>query len=124
MVREYPKVFLWGIAWHIARTRVEFTIDLIPDSAPVPKVPYRMTPKELWELKAKIEGLLENGFILFIISPCEASILFAKKNDGSMRICIDYRELNLITIKKKYPLPRIGDLFDQLRGTVLFSRMT
>jgi len=82
-----------------------------------------MVPKELQELKVQLEELLEKGFIRPSVSPWGAPVLFVKKNDESMRMCIDYRELNKLTIRNKYPLPRIEDLFDQLKGTAIFSKI-
>ena len=82
-----------------------------------------MAPVELKELKVQLEDLLKKGFIRLSISPWGALVLFVKKKDGSLRLCIDYRELNQVTIKNKYPLPRIDDLFDQLRGAVVFSKI-
>ena len=75
------------------------------------------------ELKAQIQELLDRGFIRLSMSLWGASVLFVKKKDGSMRMCIDYQELNKLTIKNKYPLPRIDDLFDQLRGATVFSKV-
>ncbi|KAG8498960.1 hypothetical protein CXB51_005304 [Gossypium anomalum] len=82
-----------------------------------------MAPKELVELKAQIQALLDRGFIRPSVSPWGAPVLFVKKKDGTMRMCIDYRQLNKLTIKNKYPLPRINDLFDQLRGASVFSKI-
>ncbi|KAL5828810.1 hypothetical protein ACOSQ3_018278 [Xanthoceras sorbifolium] len=98
---------------------VEFVIDVIPGTIPVSIPPYRMAPAELKELKIQLQELLEKGFIRPSVSPWGAPVLFVKKKDGSMRLCIDYRQLNKLTIKNKYPLPRIDDLFDQLRGASL-----
>nr|GFC87881.1 putative reverse transcriptase domain, aspartic peptidase domain protein [Tanacetum cinerariifolium] len=94
---------------------VEFNIELIPGAKPISKAPYRMAPIELKELKDQLQELLERGFIRPSVSPWGAPVLFVKKKDGSMRLCIDYRELNKITIRNRYPLPRIDDLFDQLQ---------
>ncbi|XP_057250746.1 uncharacterized protein LOC104908979 [Beta vulgaris subsp. vulgaris] len=102
---------------------IDFSIDLVPGSAPISKAPYRMAPAELQELKKQLDELLEKGYIRPSVSPWGAPVLFVKKKDGSMRLCIDYRELNKITIKNKYPLPRIDDLFDQLRGATIFSKI-
>nr|GFA64741.1 putative reverse transcriptase domain, aspartic peptidase domain protein [Tanacetum cinerariifolium] len=102
---------------------VEFSIELIPRAEPISKVPYRMVPIELKELKDQLQELLERGFIRPSVSPWGAPVLFVKKKDGSMRLCIDYRELNKITIHNRYPLPRIDDLFDQLQGAMHFSRI-
>ena len=84
--------------------------------------PYRMAPTELAELKKQLEDLLENQFIRPSVSPWGAPVLLVKKKDGSSRLCIDYRQLNKLTIKNKYPLPRIDDLMDQLHGAVVFSK--
>ncbi|KAL5580695.1 hypothetical protein UlMin_013137 [Ulmus minor] len=102
---------------------VSFEIDLIPGSAPVSKAPYRMAPAELKELQVQLQELLDKGFIRPSHSPWGAPVLFVKKKDGSLRMCIDYRELNKLTIKNKYPLPRIDDLFDQLKGAANFSKI-
>ena len=99
----------------------EFTIEVLPGTAPVSKAPYRMAPIELAEVKKQIQELL--GFIRPSTSPWGAPVLLAKKKDGTQRLCIDYRELNKVTIKNKYPLPRIDDLFDQLCGATIFSRL-
>lgn len=123
IVRDFADVFLEDLLGIPPDRQVEFTIDLVPGAAPVSKAPYRMAPKELQELKLQLEELLEKGFIQPSVSPWEAPVLFVKKKDGSMRMCIDYRELNHLTIKNKYPLPRIEDLFDQLRGAAVFSKI-
>nr|GEY67386.1 retrotransposon protein, putative, Ty3-gypsy subclass [Tanacetum cinerariifolium] len=102
---------------------VEFNIELIPGSKPISRAPYRMAPIELKELKDQLQELLERGFIRPSVSPWGAPVLFVKKKDGSMRLCVDYRELNKITIRNRYPLPRIDDLFDQLQGAMHFSKI-
>ncbi|KAL0458154.1 UNVERIFIED_CONTAM: Retrovirus-related Pol polyprotein from transposon [Sesamum latifolium] len=102
---------------------VDFEIETIPGAAPISIAPYRMAPSELKELKKQLEELLDKGFIRPSISPWGAPVLFVKKKDGSMRLCIDYRQLNRITIKNKYPLPRIDDLLDQLKGATVFSKI-
>jgi len=102
---------------------VEFSIDLVLGTQPIHKAPYRMAPTELRELKEQLQELLDRGFIPPSVSPWGAPMLFVKKNDGSMRMCIDYRELNKVTIKNKYPLPMIDDLFDQLKGALIFSKI-
>nr|GEZ68033.1 putative reverse transcriptase domain, aspartic peptidase domain protein [Tanacetum cinerariifolium] len=102
---------------------VEFNIEVIPGSKPISKAPYRMAPVELKELKDQLQELLERGFIRPSVSPWGAPVLFVKKKDGSMRFCIDYRELNKITIRNRYPLLRIDDLFDQLQGAMHFSKI-
>ena len=116
MVCEYVEVFPEEINRSPPDREVEFTIELVPGAGPISKRPYRMAPTELVELKKQIQELQDKGFIQPSVSPWGAPVLFVKKKDGSMRLCIDYRELNSVTIKNKYPLPRIDDLFDQLRG--------
>ncbi|GJR12464.1 hypothetical protein Tco_0795116 [Tanacetum coccineum] len=93
---------------------VEFQIDLIPGAAPVARAPYRLAPSEMKELSKQLQELSDKGFIRPSSSPWGAPVLFVKKKDGSFWMCIDYRELNKMTVKNRYPLPRIDDLFDQL----------
>ncbi|KAK8916356.1 hypothetical protein KSP39_PZI022892 [Platanthera zijinensis] len=102
---------------------VEFTIDLVEGAKPVAKAPYRMAPKELAELKSQLQELLDKDFIRPSTSPWGAPVLFVKKKDGSFRLCVDYRELNKLTIRNQYPLPRIDDLFDQLSNAKVFSKI-
>ena len=102
---------------------MEFTIDLIPGTKLISIPPFRMAPAELRELKAQLEELLSKGFIRPSISPWGAPVLFLKKKDGSLRLCIDYRKLNRVTIRNKYPLPRIDELFDQLQGSRVYSKI-
>ncbi|KAH0652758.1 hypothetical protein KY289_030436 [Solanum tuberosum] len=102
---------------------IDFYIDLELGTRPISIPPYRMAPAELRELKAQIQELLDKGFILPSASPWGAPILFAKKKDGSMRMCIDYRQLNRVNIRNRHPLPRIDDLFDQLQGAMVFSKI-
>ena len=103
---------------------VEFTIDVLQGTTLISKAPYRMAPTELKELKEQLQELLERGLIRPSVSPWGALVLFVKKkNDGSMRLCIEYREHNRVTIKNNYPLPRIEDLFNQLQGASVFSKI-
>nr|GFC97375.1 putative reverse transcriptase domain-containing protein [Tanacetum cinerariifolium] len=103
--------------------QVVFQIDLIPGAAPVAQAPYRLTPPEMKELSEQLKELSDKGFIRPSSSPWGAPILFVKKKDGSFRMCIDYRELNKLTVKNRYPLPRIEDLFDQLQGSSVYSKI-
>ncbi|GJZ13592.1 putative reverse transcriptase domain-containing protein [Tanacetum coccineum] len=103
--------------------QVEFQIDLVPGAAPVVRAPYRLAPSEMRELSIQLQELLVKGFIRPSSSPWGAPMLFVKKKDGSFRMCIDYRELNKLTIKNRYPLPRINDLFDQLQGLSMYSKI-
>ena len=123
VVREFPDVFPDDIAGLPPEREVEFTIDLILGTEPISIPPYRMTPVELRELKAQLEELLSKGFIRPSISPWGAPVLFVKKKYGSLRLCIDYRQLNRVTIRNQYPLPRIDELFDQLQGSRVYSKI-
>ncbi|KAD5317282.1 hypothetical protein E3N88_17228 [Mikania micrantha] len=123
VVAEFPDVFPDELPGLPPEREVEFNINLVPGTAPIAKSPYRLAPTEMKELKKQLHELLEKGFIRPSSSPWGAPILFVKKKDGSMRMCIDYRELNKVTIKNKYPLPRIDDLFDQLQGACHFSKI-
>ncbi|KAA3483460.1 DNA/RNA polymerases superfamily protein [Gossypium australe] len=122
-VKEFIDVFPEELPGLLPDREVEFGIDLLPGTAPVSIAPYRMAPKELVELKAQIQELLDRGFIRPNVSPWGAPVLFVKKKDGTMQMCIDYRQLNKLTIKNKYLLPRIDDLFDQLKGASVFSKI-
>lgn len=102
---------------------IEFVIDLVPGTAPIYKRPYRMDAQQLVELKEHIQELLDKGYIRPSSSPWGAPVIFVPKKDGTQRLCVDYRALNEVTIKNKYPLPRIDDLFDQLRGACVFSKI-
>ncbi|KAA3487545.1 DNA/RNA polymerases superfamily protein [Gossypium australe] len=122
-VKDFSDVFLEELPGLPPNSEVEFGIELIPSTALVSIASYRMAPKELVELKAQIQELLDLGFIHPSVSPWGTPVLFVKKKDGSMCMCIDYRQLNKLTIKNKYLLPRIDDLFDQFRGASVFSKI-
>ncbi|XP_070005536.1 uncharacterized protein [Nicotiana sylvestris] len=102
---------------------IGFGADLLPGTQPISISLYHMAPPKLKELKDQLQELLEKGFIWPSVSPWSAPILFVKKEDGSMRMCIDYRQLNKVTMKNSYPLSRIDDLFDQLQGARVFSKI-
>jgi hypothetical protein len=123
VVEEFMDVFLEELLGMPPEREVEFYIDLIPGTTPIAKRPYRMAPTELAELKLQIADLQQKGYIRPSSSPWGAPVLFVYKKDGSMRMCIDYRSLNEVTIKNKYPLSRIDDLFDQLQGAKYFSKV-
>ncbi|GAU39931.1 hypothetical protein TSUD_275330 [Trifolium subterraneum] len=123
IIREYLDVFPEEINSLPPEREIEFSIDLVPGSQPISIAPYRMSPLELRELKSQLEELLQKHFIRPSVSPWGAPVLLVKKKDGTMRLCIDYRQLNKVTIKNKYPLPRIDDLLDQLRGATIFSKI-
>nr|GEZ84714.1 hypothetical protein [Tanacetum cinerariifolium] len=123
VIRDFPEVFPEDLPGLPQPRQVEFRIDLIPGATPVARAPYRLAPSELKELSKQLKELSEKGFIRSSSSPWGAPVLFVKKKDGSFRMCIDYRELNKLTIKNKYPLPRIDDLFDQLQGSSIYSKI-
>ncbi|GJY95426.1 putative reverse transcriptase domain-containing protein, partial [Tanacetum coccineum] len=114
VICEFPKVFLDDLPGLPPPRQVKFKIELVPGAAPVARAPYRLVPSEMKELSDQLKELSEKGFIRPSLSPWEAPVLFVKKKDGSFRMCIDYRELNKLTVKNWYPLPRMDDLFDQL----------
>jgi hypothetical protein len=123
VVCEYPDVFPEELPGMPPDRDIEFSIELLPGTAPISKRPYRMDVKDLVELKKQIEELLEKGFIRPSSSPWGSPVLFVNKKDGSRRMCVDYRSLNEVTIKNKYPLPQIEDLFDQMKGAKIFSKI-
>ena len=102
---------------------IEFAIELLLETAPISKAPNRMAPAELAKLEKQLQELLDKGLIHPSVSPWGAPILFVRKKDGSLRLCIDYRGSNRVTVKNKYPLPIIHDLFDQLAGAAVFSKI-
>ena len=102
---------------------VDFGIELHPSTSPISMTPHRMAPVELQELRVQLQELLDKGFIRPSTSLRGAPVLFAKKKDKTLRLCIDYRQLNRVTIKNRYLLPRIDDLFDQLRGARVYSKI-
>ncbi|GKB07650.1 putative reverse transcriptase domain-containing protein [Tanacetum coccineum] len=103
--------------------QVEFKINLIPRAAPIARAPYRLAPSEMQELSNQLQELANRGFIQPSTSSWGAPVLFVKKKDGSFRMCIDYRELNKLTVKNHYPLPRIDDLSNQLQGSSVYSKI-
>ncbi|XP_074283690.1 uncharacterized protein LOC141608227 [Silene latifolia] len=123
VVKDFEGVFPEEIPGLPPKRDVDFSIDLKPRAGPISKPPYRMGPKEMEELKKQLDELAEKGYIRPSVSPWGAPVLFVKKKDGSLRLCVDYRELNNVTIKNRYPLPRIDDLFDQLSGAGVFSKI-
>ncbi|KAA0061889.1 DNA/RNA polymerases superfamily protein [Cucumis melo var. makuwa] len=123
VVKEFLDVFPDDLSGLPPDREIEFTIELLPGTAPISQAPYRIAPSELKELKMQLQELVDKGYIRPSVSPWGAPVLFVKKKDGTLRLCIDYRQLNKVTIHNKYPLPRIDDLFDQLRGAALFSKI-
>ncbi|GJV76848.1 putative reverse transcriptase domain-containing protein [Tanacetum coccineum] len=123
VIRDFPEVFPEELPGLPPPRQVEFRIDLVSGATPVARTPYRLAPSELKELSVQLQELLEKGFIRPSLSSWGAPVLFVKKKDGSFRMCIDYRELNKLTVKNRYPLPRINDLFDQLHGLSVYSKI-
>ncbi|GJR07138.1 putative reverse transcriptase domain-containing protein [Tanacetum coccineum] len=123
VICEFPDVFPEDLPGLPPSRQVEFVIELVPGAAPVARAPYRLAPSEMKELAKQLQELSDKGFIRPSSSPWGAPVLFVKKKDGSFRMCIDYRELNKLTIKNRYPLPRIDDLFDQLQGSSVYSKI-
>ncbi|GJU64874.1 putative reverse transcriptase domain-containing protein [Tanacetum coccineum] len=122
-IQDFPEVFPEDLPGLPPTRQVEFQIDLVPGAAPVARAPYRLAPSEMKELSEQLKELSDKGFIRPSSSPWGAPVLFVKKKDGSFRMCIDYRELNKLTVKNRYPLPRIDDLFDQLQGSSVYSKI-
>ncbi|GJR52362.1 putative reverse transcriptase domain-containing protein [Tanacetum coccineum] len=123
IIRDFPEVFPEDLPGLPQTRQVEFQIDLIPDVAPVARTPYRLAPSKMRELSEQLKELSDKGFIRPSSSPWGAPVLFVKKKDGSFRMCIDYQELNKLTMKNRYPLPRSDDLFDQLQGSSVYSNI-
>nr|ABA92238.1 retrotransposon protein, putative, Ty3-gypsy subclass [Oryza sativa Japonica Group] len=123
IVREFGEVFPEELPGMPPKREIEFRIDLAPGTTPLHKRPYRMAANELAEVKKQLEELKEKGYIRPSTSPWGAPVIFVEKKDKTKRMCVDYRALNEVTIKNKYPLPRIDDLFDQLKGATVFSKI-
>ncbi|GJT58901.1 hypothetical protein Tco_1002434 [Tanacetum coccineum] len=123
VVRDFVEVFPKDLSGLPPQRQVEFRIDLVPGATPVAKSPYRLAPSEMQELSSQLQELQDKGFIRPSHSTWGAPMLFVKKKDGALRMCIDYRELNKLTIKNRYPLPITDDLFDQLYGHFEFTVM-
>nr|GFC00314.1 putative reverse transcriptase domain-containing protein [Tanacetum cinerariifolium] len=123
IVWDFLEVFLEDLSGLPSTRQVVFQIDLIPGAAPVARATYRLAHSEMKELSEQLKELSDKGFIRPSSSPWGAPVLFVKKRDGSFQMCIDYRELNKLAVKNRYPLPRIEDLFDQLQGSSVYSKI-
>ncbi|GJT23465.1 hypothetical protein Tco_0893402 [Tanacetum coccineum] len=123
IVRDFLEVFPEDLPGLPPTRQVEFQIDLVPGVAPVERAPYRLAMSELQELSTQLQELSDKGFVRLSSSPWGARVMFVKKKDGSFRMCIDYRELNKLTVKNRYPFQRIDDLFDQLQGSSVYSKI-
>ncbi|GKG19698.1 hypothetical protein Tco_0376797, partial [Tanacetum coccineum] len=120
VVRDFEDVFPEDLAGLPRQRQVEFLIDLVPRATPIAKSPYRLATSEMHELSGQLQELHDKGFIRPSHSSWGAPVLFVKKKDGALTMFIDYRELNKLTIKNRYPLLRIDDIFDQLQGARYF----
>jgi hypothetical protein len=123
IARKYPDVFSEDLPGMPPDRDIEFIIELLPVTPPISKRPYRMPINELVELKKQIAELQSKGFVRPNSSPWGAPVLFMEKKDRTQQMCVDYRSLNEVNIKNKYPLPRIEDLFDQMKGASVFSKI-
>ena len=124
VIREFLDVFPEELPRVPPKTEVDISIEVVQGTTPISRTPYRMAPIELKELKTQLQELLDKGFIRSSVLPWVVPALFFKKKDGTLQMCIDYRQINKVTIKNKYPLLRIEDLFDQLKGASVFSKIT
>ncbi|GKB74922.1 hypothetical protein Tco_0936334, partial [Tanacetum coccineum] len=123
IVIDFPEVFLEDLSGIPPARQVEFKIDLVLGAALVARAPYRLAPSEMKKLAEQLQELSDKGFIRPSSSPWGAPVLFVKKKDESFRMCINYYELNKLTVKNRYPLLRIDDLFDQLQGSSVYSKI-
>ena len=123
VVREFPDVFLEELPCIPLERELDLSIEIVPGTTPMSRAPFRMAPTELKELKSQLKELMGKGFIRSNVSPWGALVLFVKKKDGTLRMCIDYWKINKVIVKNRYPLPRIEDLFDQLKGVGVFSKI-
>ena len=123
IICDYLDVFLEEFPGLPPQREIEFATDVVPSATPASITPYRMAPVELKELKLQLKELLKKGFTRPSVSPWGALVRFVKKKDGTLRLCVDYRQLNKMTVKNKYPLPRINDLFDQLKDISVFLKI-
>jgi hypothetical protein len=123
ILREYKYVFSEEVLGVPPRRDIEFSIELVPRAVPVSRTPYIMSTPKLVELKIQLNEMLDKGYVRLSVSSWGAPTLFVKNKNYTLRLCIDYRQFNKMTIKNKYPLPRIDDLFDQLRGATILSKI-
>jgi hypothetical protein len=123
ILREYKDVFSEEVSGLPLRRDIDFSIELAPGVVLVSRTPYQMSTPKLVEFKFQLKEMMDKGYIQPNVSPWGAPVLFVKKKDGTLRLCIDYRKLNKVTIKNKYPLPRIDDIFDQFGGSSIFSKI-
>ena len=122
VVEEFPDVFPKELPGIPPEREVDLSIEVVHGKTPISRASYRMAPTELKELKTQLQELLNKGFIRPSVSPWGALVLFVKKKDGTLWMCIDYQQINKVTAKNKYLLPRIEDVFDQLKGASIFQK--
>jgi hypothetical protein len=120
---EFKDVFLNKLLGLPPERELDFTIEIKPGAEPISKTLYWMTAPELYEVQMQLKELLDLGLIRPSVSPSSAPVIFVKKKDGSLGLCIVYRDLNCATVKNRYPIPRIDDLFDQMKGATVFSKI-
>ena len=123
ILQQFHDVFPTDILEFPPHREVDFSIELVLRASRASKAPYKMSTPDLVELKLQLNKMLDKEYIRPSVSPWGAPVLFGKKKDGTLRLCIDYRQLNKVTIKNNYSLLRIDDLFDQLKGAVMFSKI-
>ena len=123
VIKEFPNVFPEELPGFPSEREVDLSIEVVQGTTPISRAPYHMAPTELKELKTQLQELLDKGFVRPSVSAWGAPVLFVKRKDGTLRMCIDYRQINKVTMKNKYPLPRIEDLFNQLKGASVFSKI-
>jgi hypothetical protein len=123
ILREYRDVFPKEVSGLPLRRDIDFLIELTPRAVLMSRTPYRISTPELLELKLQLKEMMDKGYSRPSVFPWGAPVLFVKKKDCTLRLCIDYRKINKVTIKNMYPLPRIDDLFDQLGGVSIFSKI-
>ena len=123
VISDFPNVFPYELQRLPPQREIEFKIDFYPGTEPISIAPCRMAPLELKELRKQLDQLVNIGFIRLRPSPWGAPVLFVKKHDETLRLCTNYRRLSLVTVKNKYPLPQIDDLFDQLRGSKYYTKI-
>ena len=121
VIKEFPYVFLEELPGLPPEKEVDLSIEVVQGTTPISRAPYCMAPTKLKEIQ--LQELLDKGFVRPSVSPWGALVLFVKKKDDTLRMCIDYRQINKVTIKKKYLLPRIEDLFDHLKEESVFSKI-
>ena len=112
VIKEFPNVFPEELPSLPPEREVDLVIEVLHGTNPISRAPYRVAPTEIKELKTQLQELLDKGFVRHSVSPWGAPVLFVKMKDETLRMCIDYQQINKVTVKNKYPLPRIEDLFD------------